>query len=126
MPNVDGSSLGNPGRAGFGGLLRNLDGAWLLGFAGTIGVSTSLHAELCALYHGLLVAWSRGYRRLTCYSDSQIAIDLLKNEVPKFHQQAALICSIKDLLQRQWEVSILHTLREGNQCADFMAKLGAT
>jgi hypothetical protein len=36
-----------------------------------------------------------------------------------------LIQDIKELLS-QANVSLHHTLREGNQCADFFAKLGAT
>lgn len=35
--NVDGCSLGNPGRAGFGGLIRNEIGEWLVGISGFIG-----------------------------------------------------------------------------------------
>ncbi|KAJ1404893.1 Ribonuclease H-like superfamily, partial [Sesbania bispinosa] len=30
--NVDGSSMGNPGPAGFGGLLRDHQGSWMKGF----------------------------------------------------------------------------------------------
>lgn len=48
--NVDGSSLGNPGPAGFGGLARNPDGVWLFGFSGNIGHAEVLKAELSAWY----------------------------------------------------------------------------
>lgn len=34
--NVDSSSLGNPGPAGFGGLLRTHEGEWLVGYYGSI------------------------------------------------------------------------------------------
>jgi len=51
--NVDGSSFGSTGRLGFGGVLRDLDGAWLCGFLGFIGISNNLHAELLAIMHGL-------------------------------------------------------------------------
>ena len=53
---VDGSALGNPGRAGFGGLIRNDDGQWVKGFSGFVGIATNLHAELLALFHGLKLA----------------------------------------------------------------------
>lgn len=64
---VDGCSLGNPGVSGFGGLLRNDDGAWYCGFAGNIGFSNILHAELLAVYHGLRLAWEFGMSELVCY-----------------------------------------------------------
>ncbi|PNX89071.1 ribonuclease H, partial [Trifolium pratense] len=49
--NVDGNSLNNPGRADFGGIMRNSRGNWLLGFSGFIGIATSLQAELHAIYN---------------------------------------------------------------------------
>jgi len=43
----------------------------------------------------------------------------------KFHNYAVLIQDIKELFDHV-NVTICHTLREGNQCADFLAKLGAS
>lgn len=56
--NVDDNSFGNPGQAGFGGLIRTSDGTWLE-FSGYIGVSNN-HAELLALYQGLSKAMQMG------------------------------------------------------------------
>ena len=47
--NVDGSALTNPGKAGFGGLIRKHDGSFQLGFFGSVGISNILHAEIQAL-----------------------------------------------------------------------------
>ncbi|CAJ2657171.1 unnamed protein product [Trifolium pratense] len=123
--NVDGSSIGNPGASGFGGLIRNSDGAWVHGFSGNIGFSNILHAELMALYHGLLLAWELNIKDLQCYSDSATAIKLITEPVDKWHHYAAIILTIKDIIARDWRVRISHTLREGNACADYLAKLGA-
>ncbi|PNX76772.1 ribonuclease H, partial [Trifolium pratense] len=90
--NVDGSSIGIPGVSGFGGLIRNSNGGWIQGFARNIGISNILHAELLAMYYGLVLA-----------------------DHP----------NIKDLLTRDWRVRVVHTLREGNACADYLAKIGA-
>jgi hypothetical protein len=54
--NVGGSSISNLGVSGFGGLIRNSDGVWVHDFAGNIGFSNILHAELLAVYHGLILA----------------------------------------------------------------------
>lgn len=40
------------------------------------------------------------------------------------HLFAATIEVARSLLHRPWEVRFRHTLREGNEGADFMAKLG--
>jgi hypothetical protein len=63
---------------------------------------------------------------LWCYSDSRSAITLIIESVDEWHHYAAIINNIKDNMNRDWQVSLLHTLREGNTCADFLAKLGAT
>jgi len=123
--NVDGSSLGNPCISGFGGLLRNEDDAWIHGFAGNIGFSNILHAELLSVYHGLRMAWEFGILELWCYSDSKTAIKLISEPVNTWHHCAAIIYNIKELLSRDWHVHMHHTIREGNACADYLAKLGA-
>lgn len=109
--NVDGSSLGNPSPVGFGGLLQIGEGEWIFGFYGSIGTSENLQAEL---------------HRLVCYSDSKSAIELSKAHVSATHAYAALILKTNDLLQREWEIELIHTLREGNGSADVLAKLGAS
>ncbi|GAU47648.1 hypothetical protein TSUD_27720 [Trifolium subterraneum] len=123
--NVDGSSIGNPGVSGFGGLIHNSKGAWAHGFVGNIGFSNILHAELMALYHGLLLAWQLNIKELWCYSDSETAIKLITEPVDEWHHYAAILLNIKDILAREWRVNIAHTFREGNACADYLAKLGA-
>jgi ribonuclease HI len=62
---------------------------------------------------------------LVCFSDSQLSVNLITGSVSKFHTYAVLIQDIKDLLASR-NFRIFHTLREGNQCADFLAKLGAS
>ncbi|CAJ2665276.1 unnamed protein product [Trifolium pratense] len=123
--NVDGSCLGDSGRAGFGGLIREGDGSWIIGFSGFLGISNNTFAELMAVFHGLKIARERGYRRIHCYSDSQTMVDAISKDLNSFHRYAAVIASIKDLLQLDWEVRLSHSLREGNAGADFLAKIGS-
>ncbi|KAG5011037.1 hypothetical protein JHK82_019675 [Glycine max] len=47
--NTDGSSLVNPGQSGFGGVIRDSQRDWIIGYTGSCGVTTSLQAELFAL-----------------------------------------------------------------------------
>ncbi|PKH92355.1 hypothetical protein CRG98_049856, partial [Punica granatum] len=51
--NVDGSSFGNPGKGGAGGLIRDEGGNWVVGFSAYIGFKTAFKAELYAIKHGL-------------------------------------------------------------------------
>jgi ribonuclease HI len=125
--NVDGSTFGNPGNAGFGGLLRNNRGNWIHGFSGSCGRATNLLAELSAIWKGLQLAWDLGYRSIIMESDSQAALDLIVDTKQKdFHPHATLLSLIRKLSSLPWVVSFSHTLREGNKCAVWLAKFGAT
>ncbi|XP_045803019.1 uncharacterized protein LOC123896706 [Trifolium pratense] len=124
--NVDGSCPDSPVRSGFGGIIINTFGHYLVGFSGFIqGSSDILLAELYAIYKGLLLAKDMNIDELVCYSDSLHSVNLIRGPHAKFHTHAVLIQDIKELLS-QTNASLYHTLREGNQCADFFAKLGAS
>jgi len=124
--NVDGSCHGTPVRTGFGGVLRNDTGLFLAGFSGFIPSSDDiLLGELFAIYHGLVMAKDLGYAELACYSDSLACINLINDPIERYHIYVVLIQDIKQMLQ-QTNVMVSHTLREGNHCADYMAKLGAS
>ncbi|XP_020519683.1 uncharacterized protein LOC110006796 [Amborella trichopoda] len=51
--NFDGSSLGNPGLAGFGGVLRDWMGNVIFSYAGPLGVRFANYVENFALFFGL-------------------------------------------------------------------------
>ncbi|MCH85317.1 ribonuclease H protein, partial [Trifolium medium] len=98
---------------------------WVRAFAGNIGFSNILHAELLTMYHGLNLAWELDIKDMICYSDSKTAINLIEKPINEWHHFAAILHNIKDLLAMDWRVTVVHTLREGNACADYLAKLGA-
>jgi len=124
--NVDGCCHGTPTRTGFGGILRNDSGLFIAGCSGFISDSNNiLLAELSAIYHGITMAKDLGYAEFACYSDSLVCINLINGPIERYHIYVVLIQDIKHLLH-QINVTVSHTLREGNQCADFMAKLGVT
>ena len=59
---------------GFGDLIRDEGGDFLVGFLGSLGnINTStLQAELKAIEFGLILAWDSGVRKLICHSDSRL------------------------------------------------------
>ncbi|KAK7258539.1 hypothetical protein RIF29_24119 [Crotalaria pallida] len=123
--NVDDSSLGNPGSAGFGGLICSEDGSWIRGFSGFIGFTTNLHAKLLAILHGLRLARNLQLQRVLCQTNSLEAIHLISSGNRKFHRYACFIYNICAFLE-DWDVTLAHTLREGDQCADWLAKFGTS
>jgi len=125
--NLDGSCLGTPLRAGFGGgVIRNDARFYLSGFSWYLPDSSDiLYAELYAIYQGLILARNLNIDELVCYNDSLHCINLLKGPILSFYVYTVLIQDVKDLMEQN-NVTVYHTLREGNQCADFMAKFGAS
>ncbi|XP_058111301.1 uncharacterized protein LOC131254329 [Magnolia sinica] len=53
-PNMDGSSRGNPGLVGRGGIYRRDDGSFAFTFSRGYGVTTNNRAELRVFYDGLV------------------------------------------------------------------------
>ncbi|KAK9284263.1 hypothetical protein L1049_023433 [Liquidambar formosana] len=75
--NTDGSSLGNPRPAGMGGLFRNEQGSWIMGYAFKMGHAHSLEAELCSIRMGLRIAWEHGITSLQVESDCEVVVNLI-------------------------------------------------
>jgi hypothetical protein len=106
--------------------LRTNAGLFLAGFSGFIPVSDDiLLGELSAIYHKLIKAKDLGYAELACYSDSLACINLINGHIERYHIYVVLIEDIKQILQ-QTNAIVSHTLREGNQCSDYIAKLEAS
>jgi ribonuclease HI len=98
----------------------------MAGYSGSISHSQDiLFAELTALYQGLRLAVSFNCEELACYLDSLFAVNLITDDLNQFHVYAVLIQNIKDIMSSR-NFYLHHSLREGNQCADFLAKLGAS
>jgi len=123
--NVDGSCLGSPIRAGYGGILRSYAGFFLSAFSGYIQNSSDiLYVELYAIYKGLFLVKEMGITDFVCYSNSLHCINILKGPPMRFHAYAVLIQDIKELLE-QGNVMVNHTVKEIN-VRIFFAKLGAS
>jgi hypothetical protein len=124
--NVDGSCLGSLVKANFGWIIINYLGYYFSGFSGFIkGSSNILLAELFAIYQGLILAKNMDIDELVCYSNFLHCINLIKEPTMNYHVYAVLIQDINELFS-QSNTTLYHTFIEGNNCADFLAKLWAS
>ncbi|XP_042487907.1 uncharacterized protein LOC122068127 [Macadamia integrifolia] len=81
--NFDGSSMGNPGRAGSGGIFHYHMGAVMDSYKIFIGVSKVFQAEVEGLMVGLMRTREMGITRLWVETDSSaVAISFQKKKIP--------------------------------------------
>ncbi|CAL5437935.1 unnamed protein product [Camellia sinensis] len=121
--NADGYSKGDPGQAGYGELLRDETGTWLLGYYGTLGHCSSLEAEIWAIYRGLTILFRKGIKGVEIEYDSEQATLQIQHGPNQHSSYKAFIEDARFLLDR-CNCSLGHTLQEGNRVADKLANLG--
>ncbi|XP_019457635.1 PREDICTED: uncharacterized protein LOC109358024 [Lupinus angustifolius] len=124
--NVDGSCIRSSLIMGGGGVIRDHAGQWLSGFSANFGVGSAILAELLAMDHGLKLAWELGFKKVHLESDCLEAVHLLSSGIHIRHQKILKVVSVvRSWLSRDWIVEVDFVVREANQVADFMARIGS-
>ena len=121
--NIDGAALGSPGPAAGGGIFRNHLGDFIGGFSVSLGSTLAFRAELIATMYAIELSFRYGWRSLWLESDSELVV-----------RAFATPSVVPWDLRNRWQncLSILpsmrfyvtHIFREGNICADWLAKYG--
>lgn len=123
--NFDGSSKHSTGIASIGGVYRDHDGAFLLGYAERIGTATSSVAELAALRRGLELAVRNGWRRVWAEGDSKAVVDVVCDRADVQSEEDLRLCrEIAALLPQLDDMAVSHVRRGGNKVAHGFAELG--
>lgn len=122
--NSDAAVTNHGAKAAAGGVVRDSDGNFILGYASDIGEATTTVAELQAILMGLKLVWRRGFTKVTMETDSLTSVCLIQGGCSSMHPCSPKVLEIQGYLQRIQECHISHTLREANQVADGFAKFG--
>ena len=120
--NTDGSSLGNPGLAGGGGLIRDEMGSCVVGFSRNIGVTSSFEAELWALRDGLSICVDKNYSAIEVELDAKAIIDIFLNPNQSSSFISPLLDDYRQLASLIPRIQFKHCFREANRCADHLAR----
>ena len=123
--NLDSLSLGNPGQAGGGGLIRNDKEEWIRGYVRAIGSITSVVAELWPLRDGIRLCIALKLPTVIFELDAKLIVELLQKEDGQPNSIGALVSDCKARLKEIPIVQIQHCYREANKCADALARKGA-
>jgi len=123
--NSNGSSLGNPGRASGGGLIRNDKGEWIKGYARAIGHTTSVAMELWALRNDIRLCISLKLATVIPEIDVKLIVELMQKEDCNQNSNDALARDCKSGLREIPLVKIQHCYHEANKCVDALARRGS-
>jgi len=121
---IDGSSMGNPGEAGYGILLKDEDGNILETTGKYIGKATNNVAEYCGLIGCLEIIGKYNAESLTVYSDSQLLVNQINGiyRIKKMHLQKLYNQFSERLASLSLQFRIFHIPREKNSEADGLAR----
>lgn len=118
--NIDGSVRLQNNLTGCGGVIRGKDGEWKSGFCYRLGCTNTSLVELWAVFHGLRLTWSLGFKKVFVEIDSDQVVHWLTAESPEVCQSGVLM-ECKRFFKVQWEVKIEYVYREANQVANVLA-----
>ena len=124
--NTDGASMGNPCKAGGGGLIRDSAGFWVKGFSRSLGTGTSMLAECWALRDGLFLAIQLGIRNLEVELDAKVVVDLINSNSQTNAAYTTLLVDCRLLLSQIPHAKVSHVFQEANRSADALARNGST
>uniref|UniRef100_A0A0V0H650 Putative ovule protein n=1 Tax=Solanum chacoense TaxID=4108 RepID=A0A0V0H650_SOLCH len=108
---------------GIGGVFRNTDGHWILGYCMHIPYTTITEAELKGLFHGLCLAILTNLSPIQVEIDIKEVITLLSSSNAKY---ANILLDCRSTLRQVCETLVTHIYREQNQVADSLSNHGAT
>ena len=122
IAHCDGGSRGNPGPAGYGVVIENLQGQTVARLSAFLGVQTNNYAEYSGLLAVLKWALEKGARRLKVISDSELMVKQMNGQ----YKVASPVLrplweEARQLARRLDGFTMTHTLRGGNREADRLA-----
>lgn len=124
--NTDGSSVGTLGLVGGGGVIRDEEGKWVIGYARKIGAANNFFAKLWALRDGLLLCLQSHTQAVVIVMDAKVIVDAFAQQGNSNVIISSLMDDCRQLVAQIPQVRITHVYREANKCADHLAKLGSS
>ena len=117
---VDGSYRN--GQTTCGGVIRDHQRNWICGFQQKLGYTTSIAAEIHAIYKGLILCNQLGFKKVTLHTDSLDAIHLLLFDCGYGHPIREEIQEVRSLIISHEDLQIIHTYKEALRCVDYLSR----
>lgn len=120
--NTDASSLPD-GRMAIGGVVRDHNGQWKVGFMQVLPKMSVFEVEARSIMVGLSLLQHHQVPKLIIESDSLKAVDLIQHQVPMCHPLLMVWASCYKLLTRYRDWQIQHVYREANKVAHLLVTM---
>ncbi|KAL4377956.1 hypothetical protein GQ457_02G019460 [Hibiscus cannabinus] len=105
-----------------GGVIRDANGEWILGFARSLGVSSVLMSKLWTVHDVLFYSWRHELCKIVIETDNVMVANII-HENSKALAECALVAIIRELFFQQWEVKLHRICREPNMVVDRLVTL---
>ena len=112
--NTDGFVMGASGLAGSGGLVRDSNGQWIIGFAKPISAASRIAVELFALREGLALCVELKVHAIAVELDASAAISLVSSNITSNGDLSSLVDDCKEFLLQLPQARMSHYYREAN------------
>ncbi|TAN61860.1 ribonuclease HI family protein [bacterium] len=120
--NVDGASRGNPGRAGAGAVIKDLDGNVIRELKEYLGIATNNTAEYKALLLALTAVTEMGIKNVKVFADSELMVKQLNGAYKVKSEDLKPLYMKAIALSKGFDsFEISHVYRENNSLADSLA-----
>ncbi len=124
---IDGASFGNPGSAGIGIVVKDLDGSTIRTVSEYIGKTTNNVAEYTSLLRAMDIVNKLNIPYVTVYSDSELLVKQINGEYSvRDDKLKELYSRALGMIKKFKSFRIIHVDRNSNKEADRLAKMGAS
>ncbi|MBA0757404.1 hypothetical protein Gotri_020505 [Gossypium trilobum] len=119
---TDGAIVRDSGYAAIGGMARDRDGSWIVGFNRFLGMYSPFEAKVWAILDGILILFNKGYKRIVIMKDNLKVAQILTDMDLEDSGITVLRRTLR-ILHSEGEWRIKHIPRNQNLVADRLAKL---
>ena len=120
--NIDASFIKSRDTTGVAGVMRDVNGEWMVGFGKICLVTSPLMVELNAIYEGLKLIKENDWHSVTILSDCLVAVNCINAPHVLKDETFNLVSSSRLLLGEMNDVHVQRTRRQANKVADKLAK----
>ncbi|KAK8555204.1 hypothetical protein V6N12_009357 [Hibiscus sabdariffa] len=104
-----------------GGLARDSNGHWIIGFCRSVGVVSAFNTELWVIYIGFQLARDNGFQKVQIHSDCLKAVTTVQDDAAGSNSNP-LVRAIVKLRRGNWDTEVEWIPRESNRPADKLTK----